>query len=207
LLLLVLLGCGPTMNDRVRQYNEDGVYLYGRGEYVGARDSFEAALTLTPDDPHLVYNIGQCYDRLGDWPRAEKYYRQCVDKSSNHAECRHALAVLLERTGRRIEANRMVEEWLTQEPELADAYAEDGWRLRQQGALPQAQGRLQQALSLDPQNIRALTELGILYEQMHMPERALVLYERVLARDPRQTEVAERLTQLRSRQVGRPLPY
>jgi Tfp pilus assembly protein PilF len=83
---------------------------------------------------------------------------------------------------------------------------EDGWRLRQEGTLNQAQARLQQALDLDPHNIRALTEMGLLYEILQMPERAAVLYQRVLAEDPRQADVADRLNHLRKNKVGAPLP-
>jgi hypothetical protein len=48
--------------------------------------------------------------------------------------------------------------------------------------------------------------LGILYENMNMPERSAVLYERALAKDPNQPEVTARLTSLRAKKIGRPLP-
>jgi len=100
----------------------------------------------------------------------------------------------------------MVEDWLAREPRLAAAYAEDGWLWRQAGDLPRAQARLQQALELDPHNERALVELGILYETMERPERAVALYERVLADNPRQTAVKRRPALLVSRGIGPPRP-
>jgi Tfp pilus assembly protein PilF len=83
---------------------------------------------------------------------------------------------------------------------------QDGWRLRQDGDLLQAQARLQQALELDPQNSRALVELGILYELMERPGRALVLYEKALRHDPNQADVSLRVEALRARGVKNPLP-
>jgi Tfp pilus assembly protein PilF len=201
-----LCGCADTGQERLRLLTEDGVFLYGRGDYENARQSFECALKLKPDDPALLYNVGQCYDRQGAAPRAEQAYQECLQADPNHAPCRHALAVLLLRGGRRKDADDLVEGWLTREPKRADAYALDGWRLRQDGDLLQAQGRLQQALDLDPRNVRALVEMGILYEALERPARALDLYDRALAAEPHQPEVAERAARLRAQGVGRPLP-
>ena len=80
------------------------------------------------------------------------------------------------------------------------------WRLRQENNLPQARARLQQALALEPNNRRALAEMAIMYEATGMPERAYVLYERILAREPAQAEIAEKLQRLKNQGVQRPLP-
>jgi tetratricopeptide (TPR) repeat protein len=205
-LALFSAGCETTEQERLRHFNDDGVVRFRQGDFQGARDSFSEALTLKPEDANILYNIGQCYDRQGDWTKAEKYYRDCLAKSDSHEESRHALEVLLYRTGRKAEAARLIEDWLIRQPNLAGPYAEDGWRLRQENALPQAKARLQQALTIDHHHVRALTELGILYEQDNMPERALVLYERVLAQNPQQADIVERVNNLRLRNVRRPLP-
>jgi Tfp pilus assembly protein PilF len=205
-LFATLTGCQTASQDRVRLFNEDGVYLFEHGQYGSARESFEAALQLQPKDPALLYNVGQCYDRQNNPAKAEQVYQQCLQEDPNHAPCRHALALLMLRTGRRTDADQMIEDWLTREPKRADAYVEDGWRLRQDGELTQAQARLQQALDLEPNNVRALTEMALLFEVMELPERAAALYARVLNEDPRQQAVLERLNLLRAKKVGKPLP-
>jgi Flp pilus assembly protein TadD len=202
--VLAAAGCTPTARDRVRAYNADGVYLFQRGEYVQARDTFRTALELTPEDANLRYNLGQCYERLGDEGRAEKTYKECLERAADHAEARHALCVLLVRQKRREEAVRMVEEWLARRPRLGAAYAEDGWLWHQAGDLPRAQSRLQQALQLDPHNGLALTELGLVYEELRRPDRALSLYERSLDANPNQPDVVRRVNRLRS--AGTPYP-
>jgi Tfp pilus assembly protein PilF len=199
-------GCETAGQDRARFFNEEGVYLFERGAFTDARENFEVALQFQPKDAGLLYNVGQCYDRQSNTAKAEQFYRRCLEEDPNHAACRHALAVLLYRTGRRIDADHMIEDWLTREPRRVDAYIEDAWRLRQAGELTQAQARLQQALALDPHHLRALTEMALLYEVLEHPERAAALYERVLEADPRQSAVADRLNQLRAKKVGKPLP-
>ena len=206
LLLLAASACAPRTDDRSRLYNEDGVQLFAKGDFHSALESFDMALTINPDDPAVLFNLGQCYDRLGDRPKAEKYYDVCLQRSPNHGDSRLALVSLYHRTNRSAKANTLIEEWLAKEPKLADPYVLDAWRLRQENNLPLARERLQQALSLEPNNRRALTEMATLYEAMGMPERAYVLYERILAREPAQAEIAEKLQQLKHKGVKRPLP-
>ncbi len=205
-LLALLAGCGPTVGERLRTYNDDAMYLFQQGDYPGARECFQAALSLQPENADLLYDVGECYDRSGNAAKAEECYNLCLKRSADHVRCRHALTALLVRTGRRKEATYQVEAWLAKDPKKPDPYAEDGWLWHQAGDLPQAQARLQQALDLDPHNLRALNELGLVYEHLGLPERAVVLYNRSLALDPRQPDITERVNQLRSRGAGAPKP-
>jgi tetratricopeptide (TPR) repeat protein len=205
--LLGLVGCVTTDQDQlVRTYNEDGVQLFRSGDYPHARECFQAALALRPEDPDLLFNVGRCYDRVGTIGQAEQFYNQCLGRAPNHVACRHAQAILLVKSGRSDDAARMVQDWLAREPQRAAAYAEDGWLWRERGDLPRAQARLQQALELDPHDNRALVELGQVYEAMHRPDRALVLYERVLERDPHDAEAGQRTNALLAAGAGRPHP-
>lgn len=203
-LLVGLAGCATEDAERVRDYTADGLNLYRHGDYLGARESFQAALALRPDDPGLMYNVAQCYDHQGAGAPAERYYLACLQRSPDHAAGRHALAALLVHEGRGAEAVHMAEDWLAREPKRADPYALDGWLWHQKGDLPRAQGRLQQALEIDPHNVRALTELAALYEEMHRPDRAVVLYERVLEVEPGNDEITARLNRLHG--TTRPQP-
>jgi len=206
LLVVYVAGCNTAADQRLRDYTNDGVYLFQHGDYRAARESFQAAIALQPDDPNLHYNLGECYARQGGTAQAEKCYTECLARVPNHTACRFAMAELLVHEGRQADAARMVEGWLTSEPKRADAYALDGWLWHQKGDLPRAQGRLQQALEIDPHNERALTELGLIYESMQRPDRAVVLYERVLARNPKQPEVTKRINLLLAKGAGRPQP-
>jgi Tfp pilus assembly protein PilF len=206
-LAVLVAGCAaPGVSERVRDYNEDGVFLYQHGSYAGARDTFRAALALQPADPNLLYNLAQCHDRLGQAAAAEPIYQDCLRRAPNHPECRHALTVLLVNSGRRADAARMVDEWLAREPKLTAPYAEDGWLRAQAGDLPGARARFLEALGRDPSNTFALNELARLYETLHRPDRAVVLYESSLEANPHQPDVFQRVSLLRSQDVGRPHP-
>jgi tetratricopeptide (TPR) repeat protein len=205
-LAVCLPGCVSPREERAGDFNADGVHLFQHGAYEQAGETFQAALALKPDDANILYNLGECYHRRGALAAAERYYKQCLERDPDHGPCRFALAALWVQMGRNAETQRMIEDWLARQPGRADAYALDGWFSHQAGDLPCAQARLQQALQIEPHHARALIELGLLYEAMQRPDRAVVLYERVLDDDPKQAEVKQRLQGLLTRGVGKPQP-
>lgn len=206
-LLVGVAGCASVdLQEKARDYNEDGVGLYQHGDYDHARECFQAAMSLKPNDGALLYNIGECYEHMGVNDKAEQAYRQCLEAQPSHDECRHALIALLVQENRRVEAVKMVDEWITRDPRSSTAYAEDGWLWHKVGDLPRAQARLQQALQLDPHNQRALVELGKIYEEMHRPDRAVALYDRVLADNPNEIDVTRRVNALLAKGAGQPRP-
>jgi tetratricopeptide (TPR) repeat protein len=204
--LLMLSACAETGHERLHEINRDGLVLFDQGAFDHARESFEVALALRPDDANLLYNIGRCHAKLGQTDKAEARYSECLRVAPDHAACRHALAELLVSCGRRDEAVRMAEAWLSARPDLAAPYALDGWLWHQFGDLPRAQGRLQQALEHDSRDVQALNELAVVYEEMHRPDRAAALYERSLDYRANQAEVQARLTSLRAGGAGPPRP-
>lgn len=206
LTLLLVAGCDATQQERVRAFNEDGIHQFSMGNYRDAADSFEQALLIQPNDPVIVFNLGQAYDRAGNVAQAEAQYQESLRRDAKLADARQAYANLLTRTGRGEQAARLIETWSTQEGNQADALTLQAWKLRQEKRYPEAYDKLQLALAQEPHNPRTLTELGILYEKMNFPERSLVLYERVLETNPNLFEVRERVALLKSEGVGAPLP-
>ncbi len=205
-LALLVAACAPTIPERVQEFNEAGVRLLRHGEFDHAREEFQAALMLQPNNPDLLFNLGQCADHLGQSGEAEQFYGECLKVDPNHAEGRHALTVLLVSSGRRLDAQRMVQDWLSRAPRLAAAYAEDGWLYERDGDSLKALKRYQQALDLDARNNRALIEMGMIYEERGNLERALQLYQTALDCKPDQPDLVRRINLLRAKGIGRPHP-
>jgi Flp pilus assembly protein TadD len=196
MLLGLLAGCASTPQRQAKELNQQGIEHLMRREYAQAEIHFSQAAQLTPQDPDVVYHLATAAHHAGDTGKAEASYRACLKLDPYHAKCRHGLAVLLIQQDKAKEAWQMTEEWLTQWPNSADAQAEHGWLLRTSGDFPTAQAQLQKALQTEPNNVRALVELGLLYETYQYPDRARALYERALLHDPYQMEAQTRLTSL-----------
>src|SRR5262245_20501796 len=127
-MVVALVGsCAPLEPDRARDLILDGKHLYREGAFADARDTFRAALAMRPEDAELYFLLALCSDRMGQADQAEKGYRDCLQRNSDHAEARHALAALLVKRGQRGEAVKMAEDWLRTRPTLAGPYALDGW--------------------------------------------------------------------------------
>jgi Tfp pilus assembly protein PilF len=206
LLALGVTACAVDRREKVRGYAEDGLHLYQCGDYRHARLDFEAALKLAPGDVTLQYDLAQCWDRMGRDDKAEPLYRDCIQRDGNNPDCRHALTVLLLRQGRREEAVAMVQAWLVAQPGLSGPYVEDAYLWHDYGDLVRARGRLQQACELNSRDYRARVALAMLFEELHYPDRAVVLYEQALQIQPYQPDVQQRLALLRSQGVGAPHP-
>jgi Tfp pilus assembly protein PilF len=199
LLLGLAVGCVTPqmeMEQRRVQLQADGVKAYRRGGYVEARQHFEAALQLRPNDADLLYNLGKCADKEGKRDEADDLFRRAIVEQPDHAAARHARTELLTKSGKRDQAEREVQAWLADRPKSASAYVEDGWLRLNEGDLDKARGRFQQALDFDPRNVRALNELARIYERMDYPGRAADLYRRSLGIQSDQAEIRERLQAL-----------
>ncbi len=204
--VLGAVGCMATPLERARDYNADGLFLYQQGDYAHARESFQAALQLLPEDVSLRYNLAQAKERLGHLKDAEQTYLTCLRQDPNHRESRQSLAKLLVKEGRRDDAVRLADEWLKTQPESPSGYTLDGWLWHQYGDLPRAQVRLQQALRFDPNDRVAQNELALIYEELHRPDRALALYERSLEQEPDQPDIIRKVNLLKSQGVQSPRP-
>jgi Flp pilus assembly protein TadD len=204
-MLLLAAGC-TVVPERVRDYNADGVFLFDHGDFRRARDSFQGALELAPQDNALRYNLAQSCERLGDTDRAEKLYHECLAGEPGNSPARQALCILMVNQGRTEDAKKLVDEWLAREPTKADAYALDGWLYHHAGDLPRAQSRLQQALQFDASNVTAMNELALIYESETRLDRAYALYERSLEQRPEQPDVIIRVNRLKAQNVSYPHP-
>jgi tetratricopeptide (TPR) repeat protein len=58
--------------ERAKELLENGANLYNEGSYEAAILAFQEGYDLT-EEPAFLYNIGNCYERLGNFGEARKY--------------------------------------------------------------------------------------------------------------------------------------
>lgn len=108
-LLLALAGPGAHAADRssraaARRHFERGTALYQEARYAEAAAAFQAAYEAVPNGV-VLYNVGQCYEGLGDLPRAIDAYRDYLRKVPG-AEDRATVEALVAGLEARWEAQR-----------------------------------------------------------------------------------------------------
>lgn len=192
LVAVVAAGCiAPAQS-----FNQRGVEMFTAGQFEAARDQFQQAALADPLNADALYNLGSTMHRLGQRNEAELNYRHCLVVDPNHSKCRHALSVVMLEQGLSDDAVRLAERWLAESPGNPDALVELAWLEKQRGTSERSTSLLQQALAVAPTHARALSELASLYEGTDRL-RALALYERALASDPRQPSLAAKVADLR----------
>jgi tetratricopeptide (TPR) repeat protein len=202
-LALCLAAATGCSNIQSQAANVEGVRLYQQGNYQQASDRFQQAIAQNPKSPEGYYNLaaslhktGTLYNRPADLKQAETLYNQCLERDPNHTECYRGLAVLLNETGRQQDAYKLLNQWSNANPKSADPKIEVARLLEESGQQEQAKEQLVNALTIDPHNARALTALGRLRDQQGDHQQALANYQRSLAANRFQPEVAARVAQL-----------
>lgn len=201
-LALGAAGCNSVQNQTL---NSEGVALYRQGAYPQAAQKFQEAIAKRPDLGDGYYNLaaalhqsGVRHNRPDDLRQAEDLYNQALDRSPNHAECYRGLAVLLNETGRHDAAFRLLNNWSIASPQNPDPRIEIA-RLLEESERPQeAETQLVQAITIDPNNARALAALGRLRDEAGDHSQALQNYQRSLAVNRFQPQVAARVATLQS---------
>jgi len=183
--------------------NLQGVRLYQQGQYQGALQEFQKALSSDPKNADAYYNLAATVHRMGVQTsnqqlltQAETLYNQCLDLDANHTDCYRGLAVLLVETGRQDRAFNLLKNWASASSASADARIELARLYEEYGDLETAKVHLNQAILADQNSARAWAALGRIRERLGDYSQALANYQRSWNLNSAQSGVAERIAVL-----------
>ena len=215
-LLLLLSGC-------VSQSTE-GLRYYGQAQYDAAMTAFQSALKTNPNDPNTLYNIAATYHQSArvslqsgqaataqqHYEQAAQYYQLCLATNANYADAYRGLAALYMDCRDGEAAYNLLSGWYKVNPESAAPKLELARYYQEYAQICMIQGRtedaqqcrdatallLQQVLTADPTNYRALRAWGYLKEQNGDLAGAVAEYQRSLQAYPQQQDLANRIAVL-----------
>jgi Tfp pilus assembly protein PilF len=212
IVLAIALGLSAGCQYASHGQNAEGVRLYQQAYYEGAMQRFQQAVQSDPQNPDGYYNLAATYHQLGklhhkpnDLTQAESYYHQCLDRNPNHTDCYRALAVLLVDQNRSKDAFRLLEGWSERSPSIAAPKVELARLFEEQGNKDAAKQNLIDAIAIDPNNAKALAALGKIREDSGDPQQALANYQRSLAINRFQPQVAARVASLQGISTAAPV--
>jgi predicted Zn-dependent protease len=85
-----------------------------------ARPFLEKAAQLWPDEAHVRFNLGTCYNEMGDFPRAISEYEEALKLDHTLTEALPQIATCYQLMGEYNEAIAFFKEYLHQHPHAAD---------------------------------------------------------------------------------------
>jgi Tfp pilus assembly protein PilF len=85
---------------QAKQLVDDGLAAFDRGDTAAARDSFQKALNLSPDEVTAHTYLGIIADDAGDLKEAERPFSAAVTAAPLRASARNNYGAILMRTGR-----------------------------------------------------------------------------------------------------------
>lgn len=203
-----LSGC----NWSAQNANLTGVQMFQQGQYQAADTYFRKAIEADPNNADGYYNLAANYHRqwkthgrTPDLQQAESFYQQCLAKNPNHIDGHRGLAVLLVEQNRNQEAFNLLERWAEASPASAEPRIELARLYDEFGDKETAKNKLIDAVALNPQSSRALAALGKIREELGDPVQALANYERSLAYNRDQPQIAHRIAALQASGIGAPV--
>ena len=134
-----------------RVYNSLGVISDLEKDYKQAISYYEKALTVQPEMPLILNNMGYSHYMSGDWDSAEKYYRQAVLNDEFFERAWRNLGLLYARQGKYEEAVNA----FTQVEDLPEAYNDIGFICMLNGKYDISEAFFKRAIKLAPRYYEA----------------------------------------------------
>lgn len=149
----------------VNVLNSLGVCLARLEDRGGAREFFQKALHVAPNEAMAIFNLGVLDELEGDSQSALERFRQALHIDPNTFEIPFHISKLLWEQNTPAEAVPMLKTALKINPTYAPAYALLGQCLEAMGQPREAISALKKAVKLNPNDAAALSALGTLYDQ------------------------------------------
>lgn len=97
IILTIVLAAFSIVSVTAAGYDEDynkACSLYSQNEYHAAADAFES-LSLKVKSGDVFYNLGNCYYRLNDYPKARLAYERAVRVEPSNSDAKYNLKIVV----------------------------------------------------------------------------------------------------------------
>jgi Flp pilus assembly protein TadD len=168
---------------------QSGLKLSSEGRHGEAIAHFEQALTLEPDDPKVLFALGNTACQMGQAGLAEQFYRRVLTQDPCRTEAIVNLSNLLRANGQYDTAIALLVPAVAREPKSPELQLTLGSAWRERGDLERAKLHYQAALIARPDYALALSNLADLLCDEGQRDVAKSLYDKALKIEPRNAQV------------------
>ena len=159
-----------------------------------ALKEFQAVLELEPNEAVALFNTGTIYRQLKKLDQAEEMFKKLIAIEPRNAEAYLRLGALSLEMGKLVEGSRVLEKVIAlnkdtvyakqAEAILGDMQATYGSQLTEARKLADQQESYKEALKINPDDLAAHFNLGVMYARQTLRDEALHEFEEVVRIDP-----------------------
>ena len=120
-LMCLFLVSIPARAQQAKQFVDEGLAAFDRGDVASARSAFEKALSIKRDEVTAHTYLGIIADQAGNLKEAEQHFAAAVRAEPNRASARNNYGAILMRTGRSSLAAVEFEKSLQLDPDQPNA--------------------------------------------------------------------------------------
>ncbi|MFP3947966.1 MAG: tetratricopeptide repeat protein [Longimicrobiales bacterium] len=155
-----------------------GVLYDEIGAHEEALEQLDAALEVEPERVEILVNRSSVLAFLSRFDEAEEALRRAERLQPGSADVRRARGILSYRKGLYAEAVEELKRICGKDPEDGVARFYLGEALNRLGRVEEALDALEKAIEIQPRNHRAYYTMGILYDKLHLPQQAALMYRK-----------------------------
>ena len=165
-------------------YDFLGIHFASHGRMADAIDCYLKFLKICPDDPDVLYSLGNVLIVVGDVDKAMDCYRHALQITPNRANILNNLGVVLTSRKQFDEAIACYNRALQSKPDYADAHNNLGTALFAEKRFDEAARHYREALRLAPNDPRFCVNLGDALVQLGQMAEAAKYYQEALRLKP-----------------------
>ena len=139
--------------------------LYEAGRLEQARQLYEQAIEVEPENLEATYLLGMVHRKLGNFDEAARMLTAAAEIDPRNAAAPFALGSVFLQQGRLNDAMARFRRAIKLDPTLAEAHAGLGAALQRKGRPIDAAESLREAIRLRPHHVEAIVNLGSLHHQ------------------------------------------
>ena len=173
-----------------------GTWYSKSGDVKGALNCYYNALRMNPNDPSVLYDVGDAFAKLGHFDEAISVYRHALEITPNQADILNNLGFALAQNHQLPEATTCFQEVLKLKPDSAEAHNNLATILFMQGNVEQAAKEYEAAVQLTPNDPQMLANLGDALVRLGRPKDAIQYYMRALQLEPNNARLRSKLQSL-----------
>ncbi len=166
-------------------YNELGLIYQGLKDYETSIAYLEKANALSPTWMLPINNLGSSSYRLERYDQAEKYYRRAAELEPDNPLPHYNLGNIYSDREDFPAAAQAYQKAVDLNPSYSNALYNLAWVCSHElGEFGRGEKLLQQVITLEPEAVDAINELGELYRLWEKPEQAAEQYRKAIEIDP-----------------------